>query len=96
MIKSEITSGILRIWDGEAIFGDPFKISIAFVGDEKIAILKGLRTDNFWVTKETRIEIAKELWNLGFTEVMWRRYRKDGSTHEMRVQLFGLINPKNG
>jgi hypothetical protein len=80
----EITSAVLRVYEDGVEYGGPFKMAISLVGDEGIAILKGLRTDN--LTMADKVAIFDCLIEHGFSEVQWRR-RTENSSRLVRRKL---------
>ena len=71
----EIVGAILRIWPDNAKFPEPFEIVLYIVGDEKTAILKGLKLEGQVLTTRHKNAIMECLKRHGFTKAVWYRWK---------------------
>ncbi len=86
----ETTGGIIRFFNDDAEFGDPFEFAVFVVGDESTAVLKGLKAESD-IPLSVFASMRKCLRERGFTEVVWHRWKidKDGNRirHEVRTKI---------
>jgi hypothetical protein len=82
----EINAATLRVFSEGAVFGDPFEFALVIVGDEKTAIIKGLRLEgDQQLTARHRSAIMRCLMEAGFTRAIWHRWRRGPNGPEQRT-----------
>ena len=85
----ETVGGVIRVFKDDAVYGDPFEMSVFIVADGDTAVLKGLKTDDLDLRCLQAIRIC--LREHGFTEMLWHRWKADGhgghSRKDVRFKL---------
>lgn len=82
----EINAATLRVFSDGAVFGDPFEFALVIVGDERTAIIKGLRLEgDQQLTARHRAAIMRCLKDAGFTRAIWHRWRRGPNGPEQRT-----------
>lgn len=82
----ETTAGIIRVFNDDSEFGDPFEFSIYVLGDENIAILKGLKAQS-QIPMNVFAALRTCLKEQGFTEVSWHRWKTDEIGNKIRYEV---------
>ncbi len=77
----EPLSGIVRVFRDDAVWGDPYDMSLVFIANEGIVTLKALQTRGIDKAHADAIRVA--LRDAGFREARWRR----GNGRTIRVPL---------
>jgi hypothetical protein len=85
----EITGAIIRVFQGDAAFGDPFDFALFVTGDEGTATIKGLRMDGQRLMPAHRDAVFAALREHGFHTAVWHRHKAGGS-REVRI---GIADP---
>ncbi len=73
--KLEIVGAVMRIYSGDEVRShEPFEVSLFVVGDEEVAILKGLKIDKGVLNKNHVRAINECLKEHGFKTAVWYRW----------------------
>lgn len=83
----EPLAGVIRIWlDGSKGWGQPFDFALAVAGDEGVATLKALHSENRPLPVSAAKAVAKVLREAGFKKVRWTR-KKNGQNRVVTLNL---------